>query len=62
MVERPAIAGKEQRRAGKIDRNDMVLHDLGPNVERLGAHLLHKPRPLDDVREAPDNFLLLSWW
>ncbi len=52
MVERVAIAGKQERRAGKIDRNDSVLHDLGPNVERLGPHLLHEPRPLDDVREA----------
>ena len=37
MIVRPAIAVEDEGRAGKIDRHDVVLHDLGADMQRLRA-------------------------
>ncbi len=51
-IMRAAVAGQPERTAGEVDRTDVVPDDLGPDMLGLGLHLLHQPRPLDDVTEA----------
>src|SRR5215467_5632677 len=46
------LALEPERPMGEIDLADMIADELGADVLGLLLHLLHQPRPLDDVREA----------
>ena len=50
-----AVAGirpARERPAREVDLDDAVEHQLRAAVGCLGRHLLHQPRPLDDLGEA----------
>jgi hypothetical protein len=51
-VDRAGIAFEPQRTAAEIHRADIVGDDLRADMERLLAHFLHEPRPLDDIGKA----------
>ncbi len=54
-VARIGVAGLALEHKGaplQIDLGDLVHDDFGADMLGLGAHLLHEPRPLDDIGEA----------
>ena len=51
-VDLATIANRFEWAARQIDFHNPVRNDLRADMFRLGAHLLHQPRPLDNIGKA----------